>query len=72
MKDLTFRDWLYIAAIVGAAFVQNYRIGELEKRFLAFESSYVRRDVFELTMTILHSEIANGDRTEPKETHSVR
>lgn len=57
MKDFSLRDWLYIAAIVGAAAVANYRLGALETRFAAFEQNYVRADVFKLTMQNVSLEI---------------
>lgn len=64
MKDLTFRDWMYIIAIVGAAFVGNYRIGELEKQFSTFKAEYVPREVFDLTVRNLRLEALNDRHKE--------
>ncbi len=60
LRNMPLRDWLYIAAIIGAAAVANYRLGALENRFATFEANYVRADVFKLTIDNLTLRMENA------------
>lgn len=76
MKEkLTWKDALYLAAICAQIAVSAWRIGALEARFDKFEQGYVRKDVFELTITNLRLELvehATAVNTATSQSHRVR
>lgn len=66
-KNIQVRDWIVIAALVGAAAVVNYRVGALEKQFEEFRTQYVRQDVFNAQLELVTAKIELAKVLTPKE-----